>query len=775
MDITFAEAIAGLGLSADDAEAQRVLVSIQDNPGGKPIVITNTLTKLANRPLSQYDDKALFYTQARFDPSQITRYGGRTKENARSCDAFVFDADLKDYLGKTHEELQRYEHHELDEFIQLLMEECHEYVVNRCGIAINRVDSTGYGCALSGFIHESDRGRVSDIAEIHKHLVERINAEYGGHLVDPGVNDVLTRIMRLPGSQNHKGRAPRPCYTLWSSDGSTHLDAYPRSVAPAPRRAPHKRVAEKRLDASTVEEIVAVVSGAYEPGLRNAVSLGLSAMLFKAGVPRDQGREIIAAIACEDEELENRLSAFERTYDNGEAGRPISGYRRLANHLPEPVRDMLDRKLNRFRQATLTAAMLRERPPEETAPRYDGPPAACYYGLSGEYRNLVAPCTSGADQYHLAAWLNFAGITIGRRAWVHHAGVQYPILYTVLVGETGDTKKDTCVDMARRHFALQERMVGSVGTVVPYGVLENLSTWEGLLAHMHNEQRNRIMVRTREFDLFLGKAARETGNGLLPGITGLWDGKETEDLPTRKDPLKISCPWVSLISTVTPYILASKMDPGMIHSGFANRVLWVFGTGKGHIADPPEVDRTGSQLILSEFLANTGRVTSPAQGGTRFTRDPHAQAMWAEWSRKIHDANIHLNPDDRELSQRMEPQVARISLIHALSDGASSISELHLDAAIQFVEWSVVSACQEARLWGSGDEAKLMQAILQLLAVKPMSRNEIITALPRWGPSFLEKTVRGMLSMDRVIEDPSTSIIRTAAYADLYDEVSSVA
>jgi hypothetical protein len=759
-DWSYAQAVAAMKLSDDDEQGERALVSIR--PGRKQKPLHTTVSAVAERKIMARIDRNQYVTLAKYAPGTIHAGGGRTSENAVSCDMFPFDADLKDYFQVSHEYLQGLSHEELDHMTHALLLAVQEGFA-RAGIPIHRIDATGYGVAGYSYIHPDDQRRVADIRDIHKRLVERINSEAGGRLVDPAVSDPLARFMRLVGSQNHKGPEPRRVYTLWEAPDTTgpaRLDAYPVESTPV-RRAPTRPVAEKRLSEETIDEIVLGLSQDYTPGSRNAIAFGLPAMLYKAGVPRDQAHTIVERVGADDEELDNRTDAVDRTYDHGEAGHSVTGYRYLVNFLSPRVQDILGRKLNRFRQAVIISAIEEEAPlpgADGFTQVYDPPPANCFYGLAGEYRNLIAPCTSGPDAFHLASWLTYAGATIGRKAHVWHAGENFPMLYTVLIGETGDAHKDTCADFAAKFWRLQERSIGTVVKPVPYRTLSALSTWEGLLSELNDN--GRVVVHTREFNQLLDKAGREVGAGLRPGLTRLWDGVDAEHLPTRKDPIQVTNPWVSLLSTVTPHILSTRVGSDDIHSGFANRILWVFGSGKGRLPRPPRPDEFEQRRLITETMAAISSACRGSTASKEFTLAPDANVRFDDWDEALYEQRKGLNPDDKHLSQRLQPLALRIALIFAATDGTPVIAEDHLDAAITFVEWQFEAVRKEARLWGGNDDARLNAAIKDLLRPKPLLRKEIAEALPRWGTFALMRSINAMLDIDVLLEDAKTGELR---------------
>jgi hypothetical protein len=741
---TVAEAICQLGLAPDDEYGERALAIIK--PGQKPI--HSTVTKQANKPLEAFDSNT-YFTPARFKPGSVTVNGGRTTENAVSLDLIMFDADLKDYLGIDKETLHAMPHPELDAYVNSLSRDLQE-TFNRCGIPVHHIDCTGYGLAVYVRIAAEDQTRVEEAAHINKELIGRINRTWGGTLVDPAVSDPASRLMRLVGTQNVKGAVPRPVRTLIEFSGEAYLDDF--KVVPKPPTQPRRDVEPRVLSDDVLHDIVMALQNEYVDGQRNVIALGAPALFAKAGVSREQALEVVEQLAADDEELESRLHAVERTYDKWERGQSVSGYRVLLNTLSPSLNDFIDERLRRVKIEF--PEELEELEEEQRA--YLPPPSECFYGAAGAYCDLVSPCTAAAAQYHLISYLTYLGSTVGRRAHIHHVRRHYPILMSVLVGYTGSSYKDTAADLARDFFELQAELRPNEITPLPYNVVSDLSTAEGLIQYLATNGAQAV-IHTSEFAILLGKARREMGNGVLPLVTRLWDGVNHIDLPTKTNPLLVEQPTVNLIGTITPQVLADKTQDDDVTSGFSNRVLWIYGSGKGRISMPPKPDYSGQRNLLDEIL---GAIDASCGESQEFSLSPHAARRFEEWDKELW-ARKYIDDNERHLSERLEGNALRIALLHAIGDGDPLISENQLNAAIKFVEWQFDLVRTESRMWGANDEAKLGNTILELLRRKPMGRAELYKRLQRWGPSTLHRSLEALYKMEMLTTDTQMTLHAT--------------
>ena len=677
--------------------------------------------------------------------------GARTRANLTAILELIFDADLKDYLGLPAAALHAMDQPELDAYVEALVKDVRE-VFGIAGIPIHRITCTGYGIGVFARVAHEDQGRIDELNAANKALVERVNRIFGKTLVDPQVSDPGTRLMRPPGSFNLKGPQPRSVYTIASYEGSVRLDDLNVEPRTRPTITP---ITEKALASGVSDEIILALDKEYAEGNRHAIALGASAMLAKAGVPREQAEGIILAVAHEDEEQGNRLEALNDTYARVEQGLSISGYMTLCNHMAPATLDYLDARLSRFSRATVTVEGVQEKAPEDgkLSPL---PPPECFHGWFGEYRDLMAPTTEASDAYHLAAALTMAGMLIGRRAFAPLARQKhFPCLYTVLVGETGSARKDTAINGATEFFGEQPTRDGRVG-IPSYSTLRGLSTAEGLIQALVDRNTD-LLLDVGEFKMTVLKSRKETSNTLGTVLTDLWNGLNVIDLPTRGKPLRVEEPFAALLGSITPDDLARVMTEEDIGSGFANRILFVYGEGKGRIPYPPEPDERALRELRKEFHANFGQACKERR---KYVLAPQARQLWDAHYDSL-DTRDYPSDEAKKLAQRISPNALRVAVCMAVAGGDLAIEGDVMDAGLKFAGWCYENTVFHARSWGANDEARLMTKILDLLReTGPQLRSHIATLFAgRWGPSFVEKALTSMTRMSMIAASPDDYLV----------------
>jgi hypothetical protein len=739
-----AEAVAALGYEEIPSESLCIAAPIAG--------------RMEHRTLAQCGDKDLgglkdvYIATGAFRPGSITAYLGRSRDNLVRIFDLAFDFDLTDYLGLSRADLLSASDGELDVYLSALREDAGE-VVALCGVPITTWVSTGYGLLALARLVSPDQTRTADAIALHASLVDRVNEVHGSTLADPQVKDAGTRLVRLPGCVNTKGETPRPCVILHELDGDEplHIDAYgitnrsniQRFISP-PRNLIPKH--GKELDKEVEENIALAISNDYIEGSRHGIALGVAGMLAKCFIPRGQAERIIGRIGADDAEIRDRLLAVSTTYARIERGLDVKGYTHLTSFLSPAVLAYVDNALEPFRfKSEIEFSLI----PETTSDRAGSTIAPCpeeaFYGWFAAYREIMKPTTEACDAYHLGVALAYTGLLAGRRVSTHLGRTLYPNLFLTLVGETGKSRKDTAMSRGQSFF---QSPVGTAEQMFshPFSTLRGVTSGEGLIDHL--SENPRTILYLSELSTMVRRARRQGTLTLMPVLTELWDANPRIDLSRAgKDGLRgVDRPFLALLAATTPQTLADDMSGADIESGFANRVLWVFGETDAHISRPPRPDEARSRRLYNELRAALALYPD----GTSLELDDHAGQMWDDWYDRF-KLLAFTNEIEAQMAQRMGANIHRIALIYAASEGASFIDEHHLGAATAFVEWTFASTRAHARRWGWGDDAKLGTQILDCLGFGPVRNTDIAKFLgERVGAPQLQKVLKALLETGQV-------------------------
>lgn len=754
---TVGDSLARLEIPAD-AIGEVVLVRIKDGAweNYRP-------DEISDKPLTS----TLYIASGAYAEGTITKFKGRTKEAVHRLLWLPFDCDLTDYLGLPKETIWAMPQGELDAAIadqRVTVEAAFAEV----GLPIHRLDYTGYGLCAYVYLPTHQKNAVSILQQRHKAIIARINRVAGMPLVDTSASDTGSRVTRVPGCPNTKAPIVRLSQTLYQHitpitddqlKTAAEIGLLPQAMGYAVPRS------GTSLPEELAQQIVDVMRPRWTSPDRHLLALGLAGRLGKAGVPEEQALAIVVACADGDEELNDRIKAVGTSYDKVRSGQVVAGYTSLAKVLTATELEWLDASLQRWSGSGVRIVVggTREKTTgsvveAKTADAFDFPivPQAACYGWTGEYVDLVEPTTESPVAFHLACGLTLVGCMVGRKVNLYHNSDRiYPNFFTLLIGASGNARKDTAI---RRSLLLpQLRDMDDPDDrrkvrLPPFRVARDISSAEGLIQKLVED--NQLYLYISEFAKLIHNATRESTTSIMPTLMDAFDNPFALEVNTRNKPLEATNPSLTIIAAVQPDILSRLVTADQEQSGFLNRWLLVAGKGVGPRSSPPDLDeKRARDLYVRARTAIEGYAENES-----LRWSSNALPKWNEWYDATYDQGD--TPTERSMSQRMGTIVKKVALVHAVLDRSNTVDVPHFDAATALVEWSWSITKQLIPTWGEFPEARLQRLILEVLRRKgTLSRRKTQQSIGhRLGPGTFARVVKAMIENGELIAHPDGSI-----------------
>jgi hypothetical protein len=370
----------------------------------------------------------------------------------------------------------------------------------------------------------------------------------------------------------------------------------------------------------------------------------------------------------------------------------------LADHGPVKARAMLDELIvgaKRFVPdvpAAKLAALARSFPEPGPWPRpLHG---AAFYGLPGRFVRTVAPHSEADPAALLVQFLAVFGCAAGAAAGWKVDGAFHPArLWPLLVGDTSRGRKGTAAGRVREVIELAEP--GWWREHVRAG----LASGEGVVWHVRDPSRKRrkprkgetvdkdgyvtedegvtdkrLLALETEFARVLAVMRRD-GSTLSTTLRELWDYGASGSL-TKHDPVTATGAHVIVVGHVTARELRERLTDTDQANGFGNRFLVTCVKRSKSLPFGGSLDEDGLSLLagrVGEALKLAARVHGPL-GMT-----DSARSLW----RAAYD-DLTTSADDllAAITARAEPQVIRLAVAYALTDGVAVIDLEHLRAAL---------------------------------------------------------------------------------------------
>lgn len=740
-------------------EAVRELGIVGD--GGDLIVVKIGARGAQHYTLSEVEDKELdkdtYLATGTYGPGTVSRHGGRTASNLLRINELPFDFDLADSTGIPKDELWRMPDAALWPLIEGLVAEV-ERAFAAIGLTLHRIDYTGYG--LAGFLrlplHKPDA--IPAIQALHAKIVKRVNAIARVKLCDPQVTDAGTRVMRLPGCLNTKGEIPRRTRTLVQRGGVV-TEAQLRAAAGATSDMPARIVPVdgSALDDDTVRQMIESVSPHWNLGHKHHLALALSGLLAKAGVPEEQTLGIVQNLSAADEKPWDREKCVHTTYEKVRAGQTVKGFYGLQDVLPADLVAWLDAIGEKVRTATTPVLVAHGRArdtadtgePSRARAEFEDVPAAALTGWVGDYARTMHPTTEAPIAFHVGVGLTMAGALIGRHVYAQYGtDPLYANLYTLLVGRSGRTRKDTAIKRATRVLfdsAPSGTKILSHGIGIATDVGSSTKLIDLLAKHP-----NTLLYLT-EFTRLMGNARRQSTETIIPTLMEAFDTPTIMQNNSMANTIEALYPYLSIIAATQPDILADTMSGADMNSGFANRWFFVCGNRGEANPMPPVLDRAVVGKLLHELWASKHSY----ELGTALRLSPDAETDWRAWY--IADFNRE-SPSAEEDAMRARHAVLiqKIALIYAVAAQSRRVEREHLAIGIALVEWMWDQIKRMTPSWGRSIDGQIEERIKAVLADGPMKRRDIQQRINsrKWSAVEFSKVFDSMVKNGTVAIDP---------------------
>lgn len=757
---TIAQAVADLKIDLPDDETVCIVFG-QEHYKEYP------LHAVADREIGAdvYISTGTFHRDQRFGK------GGRTLANVQRIWGFPFDFDLKDFLDMEGQDLWELDEKELD-FYRARLQEAIENVTAKIGLPIHRLDSTGYGLSAYTYLPDHQPEAVPELKKLHGRIVDRINAVWGGKLADD-VKDAGPRIMRLVPCLNAKGETPRQSRTLYFQPARVDQAILETAAGPyTARQTTHVPHTGKALPAEVVDLIIDSVRPNWTPGQKHFMARAVSGYLAKNMVPEDQATAIIERLAADDAKPWSRIQTCRDTYTRYRQGIDIDGYMALrelmdADHLAE-----IDTVLARHRNANAPKIIIGgkdanavKKPttavtePAQRIIHFTPPPALGFRGWIGEYVDLMTPTTEAPRAFHLGIGLTMAGAILGRDVWCPYGEPTRANLFTLLVGKSGKTRKDTAIRRGIRMITdshLTDK--GTLANVVTH-VITDVGSSEALMDELATHPN--LTLYSTEFSKLMGNARRKATSTIIPTLMQAWDAPPIMSSLTRGNPVEAHYPYMTVIAATQPEILANIMSEEDVYSGFANR--WFFIPGEPTntpIPSPPSVD-----IVLQRELYN--QLRSRRDQASRHTHGiplaADATLRWEQW----YVSDYHRDsdtPEEDAMRPRHASLIRKLALIYAATEGSPVITLDHLEASIAVIEWMGKNVGRMIGTWGESSFAKLERRVRDVLMATPghtMKRRDLQRkcASRSWTSRDFNITLDAMKASDIVFIDAMNNVM----------------
>ncbi len=309
----------------------------------------------------------------------------------------------------------------------------------------------------------------------------------------------------------------------------------------------------------------------------------------------------------------------------------------------------------------------------------------------------------------------------------------YPRLFVAICGQTAKARKGTSAKPVERLFDFPKHMYTSSIQVSP----GPLSSGEGLIYAVRDIRKEldpvsgemkvidngatdkRLFILDEELAGAL-KVTKKEGNTLSSVARRLWDNGSARPM-TKTNRISTTFAHVCIVAHITMGELETNLQNVELLNGFANRFLWALVNRRKHVPIPEAIPNH----ILDKFQTTLADILRFGQQCQNLTFANETKELWIKiypWLSRDKVGMVGAVTD------RAEPQTARLALIYALLDKKKMIEPVHLKSALAVWNYCEISA--KALFSGRGIY-KLDDKILSFLESGDLTLTQINSKLGR--------------------------------------------
>jgi len=365
-----------------------------------------------------------------------------------------------------------------------------------------------------------------------------------------------------------------------------------------------------------------------------------------------------------------------------------------------------------------------------------------FCGLAGQSVRIMEEHCEACPEALLMQLLVMLGNALGRNPFVTAGGKTFPNEFVVLVGDSARGRKGTSLAITKSLLELAtsgwaiERMFDGIqsGESVVSAVRDErfgLNTRKKFKRGEEPEEilidpgirDKRLMIVEEEFASLLKNASRR-GSTITEVLRKAWESPTALCNSNKNSPDRASFPHISLIGHITREELKGALQNVDLANGFANRILWCVSRRAKLLPSPEYLDWDKHKDIVNQLRKIFATFETPR----KFERNRAAKKLWESYYQEL---SCRIRPAGLDgVLARDIAHIAKLSIIYCALDCSALITEAHLRAAIEVVQY-----CERSAYWIFRDTTGNRVANRILVALKfakdGLSKTELHAELGR--------------------------------------------
>jgi len=322
-----------------------------------------------------------------------------------------------------------------------------------------------------------------------------------------------------------------------------------------------------------------------------------------------------------------------------------------------------------------------------------------YTGVAADYTELISEYLEVPAHFNFMAYLTCLGSIVSDTLSLKSSINPQPRFFTLILGESGDTRKSTAIKSAVQHFQKN---------LTEFNICWGVGSAEGLQKKLTN--KNKLLLCFDEFKQFVSKC-RIDGSVLLPCVTTLFENNFYES-QTKTTSIELDNVYLSILAASTVETYQTTWDASFTDIGFTNRLFLVPGEGERKYSVPPDIpeDKTGELWKLSAAVLSFIR-TNP-----QIDLEPDAQERFHEW---------YMTREPSIYAKRLDTYALRTMPLFAAINLQNTIDLDIVERVIKLMNWQLLMRKLYSPIDADNKMAQIEERIRRNLRMKPLTEREL--------------------------------------------------
>jgi len=325
-------------------------------------------------------------------------------------------------------------------------------------------------------------------------------------------------------------------------------------------------------------------------------------------------------------------------------------------------------------------------------------------GLAGDFAGIYSSYIEAPREALYFAYLTFLGNEICDLVRLDTELNAPPRLYTVIIGETAETRKSTAIEKARELFLCCNPDTNVCNGV---GSAEGLARAVNAVRGSRRNNQNNIILYLDEITHLTQKMKGENST-LLPCANSLFGGNRYESATRDKHTL-IENINLSILGASTIPTYESMFTTAMKDLGFINR-LWVVPVKGGRrFALPKRIDeRVKDQMVVD--LRDTLERIRRNRAGMVISIPANSEKQFADW---------YMTTEQTTYANRVDSYSLRLMSLLAVNEGRDTVDDSILSKVLDLCNWQIKGRQQFEPVNANNPYAKMEEKIRRYLEKHP--------------------------------------------------------